>query len=160
MKRYVCNNEVGTYLHTMWECLFLVTHELSEVTGVSISCLPNVLLLNDDSVINLTVSQRRLELFGLIVAKTSDLPVESLTVRHPLFGTFYSSNQWCQWENCRHPVQCNRENEINYITFFFLSLVLFCLIFFPPPFWSACTRRVVRASSWSPLPSHSSGTQN
>lgn len=145
------------YLHTMWECLFLVTHELSEVTGVSISCLPNVLLLNDDSVINLTVSQRRLELLGLILAKTSDLPVDSFTVRYPLFGTFYSSNRWCLWQNGRHPVQCNRGNEINYITFF--SVIGFVL-FDPPPFsWSTCTRRVVCASSWSPLPSRSSGTQ-
>lgn len=44
-----------------------VAHVLSDVT--SIPSRPNVSLLNDDSVINVTKSQRRLLLLGLTAAK-------------------------------------------------------------------------------------------
>ena len=50
----------------MWDCpdvkqfWWSVAHVLSDVIGSSIPSLLNVLLLNDDSAINVTRSQRRL----------------------------------------------------------------------------------------------------
>lgn len=59
----------------MWDCPDVkyfwsrVAHVLSDVIGTSIPSLPNVLLLNDDSAIKVTRSQRRLLLLGLTTAK-------------------------------------------------------------------------------------------
>ena len=69
------NNKLGTYMHMMWECPDVsrfwsrVSEVLSEVMGINIPLLPNILMLNDDSAIGLTMPCRRLLLLGLTAAK-------------------------------------------------------------------------------------------
>ena len=66
---------MGTYVHMMWECpevlIFwrLVSKVLSQTIDITIPCLPHILLLNDDSSLNLTLSMKRVFLTGLTAAK-------------------------------------------------------------------------------------------
>lgn len=72
----LCNTKsIGTYMHMMWECPLVntfwsqISMLLSNILEISIPCVPNILLLNDDSSLNLTFIQRRLMLAGLTAAK-------------------------------------------------------------------------------------------
>ena len=69
---------IGTYIHMYWECadvgLFwrLIAQTLSDIIGFTVPCLPNVMLLNDDSFLSTVVASknpRRVFFLGLVAAK-------------------------------------------------------------------------------------------
>ena len=69
---------IGTYIHMYWECVDVISfwkriaQTLTDIIGVTVPCLPNVMLLNDDSFLNTTVSSknpRKIFFLGLIAAK-------------------------------------------------------------------------------------------
>ena len=65
----------GTFLHMYWECpnVFAfwrqICSTLSDMLDVHIPLSPNLLLLNDDSTLELTLQQRRILWAGLTAAK-------------------------------------------------------------------------------------------
>ena len=69
---------IGTYIHMFWECADigsfwrLIGQTLSHIIGFAVPCLPNVMLLNDDSFLSTAVpskNPRRMFFLGLIAAK-------------------------------------------------------------------------------------------
>ena len=67
---YCPQQPVGTFLHMVWE-RGDVNDILSALVGQEIPVDPAVLLLNDDSNLNLTGKQRKMWLAGLTSAKKS-----------------------------------------------------------------------------------------
>ena len=69
------SNSIGTYMHMMWECppvntfWLQISVALSNILEIHIPCTPNLLLLNDDSQLELSFIQRKLWLAGLTAAK-------------------------------------------------------------------------------------------
>ena len=66
---------MGTYVHMMWECPGVstfwaaVASFLSDIIELDVPCLPHILLLNDDSSLNITLHKKRIFLAGLTAAK-------------------------------------------------------------------------------------------
>ena len=72
----LCNQKtIGTYVHMVYECTAVrtfwkqVIDIVSEIIGVHIPCLPNIVLLNDDSSLDLQNHQKRVLFAGLTAAK-------------------------------------------------------------------------------------------
>lgn len=72
----LCNlNQVGTFLHVMWECPLVqsfwqqIVKHLSNTFGLEIDLTPRSMLLNDDSGKNFNHMQRMLWLSACTVAK-------------------------------------------------------------------------------------------
>ena len=67
--------QVGSFLHMFWECPAvssfwkLVSSTLSELLEVDIPCSPEILLLNDTSLLNLSSTRTHTLLAGLTAAK-------------------------------------------------------------------------------------------
>ena len=66
---------VGTYMHMFWECprvqIFWskVARVLSELFEIQVPCLPQILLLNDDSTLSLPGTQKKVFFAGVTAAK-------------------------------------------------------------------------------------------